>query len=66
MSLVIKEINGVQLFAVEDLSPHYEIEEFIGVTVGNTVFGGNVFRDIFAGFRDFFGGRTRGYERLVS
>jgi uncharacterized protein YbjQ (UPF0145 family) len=65
VSRTIQEIEGVKLFTVSDLSPHYEIEEFIGVVIGNAIFGGNIFRDIFASVRDVVGGRTRSYEKVL-
>lgn len=40
-----------------------EIVGYKGVVFSETIMGTNVFRDIFASFRNFFGGRTRGYEK---
>lgn len=42
-----------------------EITESLGSVHGEVIIGANVFRDIFAGFRDFFGGRSRSYERAL-
>lgn len=38
------------------------IEEYLGIVTGEAVMGTNVFKDIGASFRDFFGGRSSGYE----
>lgn len=41
------------------------VEQYLGVAVGEVVLGMNVFRDFFAGLRDFFGGRADSYERAI-
>lgn len=40
----------------------YEITEYLGVVSGEVVSGINMFRDIGAGLRNVFGGRSVGYE----
>jgi len=40
------------------------IEKHIGVVSSEVVLGANVIRDMFAGFRDFFGGRSGSYEEV--
>jgi uncharacterized protein YbjQ (UPF0145 family) len=42
------------------------IEEYLGVVTAEVVYGSNALRDFFAGFRDFFGGRTGSYEKLFT
>ena len=37
------------------------ITEYKGLVAGEAVTGANVVRDIFAGLRDFFGGRSGSY-----
>ncbi|MBC2577267.1 putative heavy metal-binding protein [Peptostreptococcus russellii] len=39
-----------------------EIESYKGIVFGEVVTGVNFFKDIGASFRDFFGGRSQGYE----
>lgn len=39
-----------------------EIREYRGIVFGEVITGINVFKDIGAGFRNFFGGRSEGYE----
>lgn len=41
------------------------VSEYRGVVSGEVILGANVVRDIFAAFRDFFGGRSRAYERVI-
>jgi len=41
------------------------IREYLGVITSQTIIGANFFKDIFAGLRDFFGGRTGTYERVL-
>lgn len=42
------------------------IVDYRGIVVGDAVMGANVFRDIAASFRDFFGGRSRSYEKVFA
>ncbi|OPZ77424.1 MAG: hypothetical protein BWY78_01023 [Alphaproteobacteria bacterium ADurb.Bin438] len=37
--------------------------EYLGLVDGSVISGVNFVRDIFAGFRDFFGGRAKSYEK---
>lgn len=39
-----------------------EISEYMGIVFGEVVSGVNFLRDLGAGLRDFFGGRSSGYE----
>lgn len=39
-----------------------KIVKHLGVVSSEVIIGANVVRDIFAGFRDFFGGRSQSYE----
>lgn len=41
---------------------NYEITEYLGVIAGEAVMGINMFRDMGAGLRNMFGGRSAGYE----
>ena len=45
--------------------PGREIAEVLGVVAGEAVLGANVFRDLFAGIRDFVGGRAGGYQKVL-
>ncbi|MCF7865474.1 MAG: heavy metal-binding domain-containing protein [Candidatus Pacebacteria bacterium] len=38
------------------------IKEYKGLVTGEVIMGANVVKDIFAGFTDFFGGRSGMYE----
>ncbi|MFP4135015.1 MAG: YbjQ family protein [Halothece sp.] len=42
------------------------IEEYLDIVTAEVVYGSNALRDFFAGFRDFFGGRTGSYEKLFT
>lgn len=42
-----------------------EIKEYAGIVSGEAIVGAHVFKDIFAGFRDFFGGRSGAYEKTM-
>ncbi len=41
---------------------NYEITDYLGVVAGEAVMGINMFRDMGAGLRNMFGGRSAGYE----
>ena len=41
------------------------ITKYLGVISSETIIGANVFKDILGGLRDFFGGRSGTYERVL-
>lgn len=41
---------------------NYEIVEYKGIVFGEVINGVNFVKDMAAGFRDFFGGRSKTYE----
>jgi len=41
------------------------VQSYLGVVSGEAILGANVFRDVFAGIRDFVGGRSGSYERVL-
>ena len=43
----------------------YPVKQSLGVVASETIIGANVFRDIMAGLRDFFGGRSSSYEEVL-
>lgn len=42
-----------------------KITEYFGICSGEAICGANVFRDMFAGIRDFVGGRSGAYENVL-
>lgn len=42
-----------------------QIEEYLGIVVGEAILGANVFRDVFAGITDIIGGRSGAYEKSL-
>ncbi len=42
-----------------------DITEYLKIVSGEAIVGAHVFKDIFAGLRDFFGGRSRAYEKTI-
>jgi uncharacterized protein YbjQ (UPF0145 family) len=42
-----------------------KIEDYLGVCTGQTIYGANLFRDLFAGIRDLVGGRSGAYETVL-
>ena len=41
------------------------IREYKGVVTGETIIGANFVKDLFAGVRDFVGGRSGSYEQVL-
>lgn len=48
-----------------DTIPGREIKEAVGIVAGEAILGVNIFRDLFAGLRDIFGGRSGGYQKAL-
>ena len=49
-------------------TPHIEgrrVVKYYGIVSGETIIGANFIRDIFAGIRDIFGGRSNSYEQVL-
>ena len=43
----------------------YTISEYKGIVTGETIIGANFIKDIFASVRDFVGGRSASYEKVL-
>ena len=43
----------------------HPIREYKGVVTGETIIGANFVKDFFAGIRDFVGGRSNSYEKVL-
>lgn len=41
------------------------IREYKGIVTGETIIGANAWKDFKAGIRDFFGGRSGSYEKVL-
>ena len=41
------------------------VRTYLGVVTGEVIVGANVFKDLFAGIRDFVGGRSGAYESTL-
>ena len=42
-----------------------QVREYLGVITAQSIIGANIIKDIFAGLRDVFGGRSKTYERVL-
>lgn len=42
-----------------------QVQEYLGIVNAQSIIGANIFKDIFAGLRDVFGGRSKTYERVL-
>ncbi len=41
------------------------VQIYLGVVTGEVIVGANVIKDFMAGMRDFFGGRSKAYEKVL-
>jgi uncharacterized protein YbjQ (UPF0145 family) len=44
----------------------HKIVDYKGIVSGEAILGANVFKDFFAGIRDFVGGRSGAYEKVLA
>ena len=45
--------------------PGHEVYETLEIVSGEAILGVNIFRDLIAGLRDIFGGRSGGYQKAL-
>lgn len=53
------------LFSTTTTLQDKKLVKYIDVVTGETILGANVIKDFFAGFTDFFGGRSNAYESTI-
>ena len=53
------------IITTNDSVEGHRITEYFGVCTGEAILGANVVRDMFAGIRDFVGGRSGAYEKVI-
>lgn len=41
------------------------VQEYLGIISAQSIIGANIFKDILAGLRDVFGGRSKTYEKVL-
>lgn len=41
------------------------VQDYLGVINAQSIIGANIFKDLFAGLRDVFGGRSKTYEKVL-
>lgn len=58
-------MNTDILITTSDNFSSSDIEKQLGIVDSQIVVGANIFRDVFAGFRDLFGGETKGYKKDI-
>ena len=58
------KISNIKLTTAFTFNNH-EIEDEIGIVTAECVYGMNIFRDMFAGVRDFFGGRSKASQKVL-
>ena len=58
-----KKINSIML--TTETAPNLNIKQRIEVITAECAFGMNVFRDLFAGVRDFVGGRSEAVQKTM-
>lgn len=53
------------IIATTNIVPGYEVAEYKGLVTGEVVAGVNAVKDLGAGLRNIFGGRSAGYEEEI-
>ena len=53
------------IFSTTPTLEGHPIREYRGVVTGETIIGANFLKDFMAGLRDFFGGRSSSYEKVL-
>ena len=62
---VIDELGKELIVTTETTLSGYDVIERIDVITAECVFGMNIFRDMFAGMRDIFGGRSSASQKVL-
>jgi uncharacterized protein YbjQ (UPF0145 family) len=58
------KIQNIKLTTTPEY-PNKEVEDVLGIVTSECVYGMNVFRDVFAAFRDTFGGRSKASQKVL-
>ncbi|GAB5387398.1 MAG: heavy metal-binding domain-containing protein [Alphaproteobacteria bacterium] len=63
----VPQLGGGQLLlTTTDLhESQHQVRQYLGLVTGEAIIGVHMFRDLFAAFRDIFGGRAKGYENAM-
>ncbi len=61
----IDELSKDIILTTESVLSGYIVLERLEIVTAECVFGMNVFRDMFAGIRDFFGGRSSASQKVL-
>ena len=59
-------IGGHMLTTTTDTLEGFEITEYLGIVMGETILGANIIRDVMATVTDYIGGRSGAYEETLS
>lgn len=62
---VIDELAKDIILTTEPVMDGYFVEERLEIITAECVFGMNIFRDMFAGIRDIFGGRSSASQKVL-
>ncbi len=64
-SFLLSDFSFIMLLTTTPTIEGRPVQQYLGIVTAETIFGTNVFRDIFASIRDFVGGRSRSYEEVL-
>lgn len=62
---VIEQLADELILTTESVLTGYTVTERLEIITAECVFGMNIFRDFFAGVRDFFGGRSKASQKVL-
>jgi len=58
--------GGNMLTTTTDTLEGFEVTEYLGIVMGETILGANIIRDLMATVTDYIGGRSGAYEETLS
>jgi uncharacterized protein YbjQ (UPF0145 family) len=64
-SLIININTYIMILTTTPIIQGHEVREYKGVVAGETIIAANVLKDVMANIRDFFGGRSSSYEKVL-
>ena len=56
-------MNKIQIITTTSSIENWDIKNYLGIVTDQIVLGANIFHDVFASFRDVFGGSVKSYQR---
>lgn len=59
-------MGKIQIISTTSTIENWKVEKYLGIVTEQIVLGANLFHDVFASFRDVFGGSSKSYQKDLS